>query len=157
MSVAAMSVLRWHQVQVLLGCWLHRPPSIGWLRWPGGGPGRHGMARGTGRAVVAPHLARRRAAGHRRAAVGGTGIPGRRSRRPDRPGGLGGGRSPARKAFYLSIGLVVFAVVLVALLALNPRLTTWQQARFWALLGVDLVPYPPHHRRSLRQVCYHLF
>src|SRR5438874_12733846 len=61
------------------------------------------------------------------------------------------------KLFYVLVGLAVFAGALLVPLALTPRFTQWQRARFRAVLGVELAP--PDRRRGLghawRQVCYY--
>jgi signal transduction histidine kinase len=73
------------------------------------------------------------------------------------------------KLVDLSVGLAVLAVALLVLFAMTPRFTAWQRARFRAVLGVHLVPYPPRpagrrlaaplryaaSRDAWRQVCYH--
>jgi signal transduction histidine kinase len=72
------------------------------------------------------------------------------------------------KVLDLWVALVVLTATLPVLFALTPRFSGWQRARFRAVLGVDLAPYPPDRpvrglaamarSRQIRQeACYHAF
>jgi signal transduction histidine kinase len=75
------------------------------------------------------------------------------------------------KLAHLVAAVVAFVLAMLALLALAPRFTAWQRARFRTVLGEELVPFasrrPDRRRwrglarevvagRTWRQVCYHL-
>jgi signal transduction histidine kinase len=67
------------------------------------------------------------------------------------------------KPVGVSVALVVLTLTMPVLFALTPRFTGWQRARFRAVLGVELVPYPPargvrnlvRSPRVWRQALYH--
>jgi signal transduction histidine kinase len=85
-------------------------------------------------------------------AVGLAGVATKATRKLD-----GGAHS---KVVDLSVGLSVLLLFVLLLIGLTPRFTAWQRARFRAMLGVDLLPYPsagtrPTDRSTWRQVRYH--